>query len=75
MKASIIFDTNSFPLSVAMDLGTPNFAIEWHSIESSTTVHSIVVIGVVTRKPLPLSLLVTMYLYLWERGSGPNRSM
>ena len=50
MKASNIFDTNSLPLSV-----TPNFAIRCFSIASRG---SFVATGKVTRKSIPLSLVV-----------------
>ena len=74
VNASNICEQNSLPLSVTISLGTPNLAIKCSSMDSSTVTESLDAIGVVIRKPEPRSLMVSMYLFSREVGSGPTRS-
>ena len=75
VNASYMCEQNSLPLSIKISLGTPNEAIKCSPIDSSTVAESLDATGVVIRKPEPRSLIVSMYLFSREAGSGPTRSM
>ena len=75
VNASNISEQNSLTLVITISLGTPNLAIKCSSIDTKAVAESLDAIGVVIRKPEPRSLMVSMYLFSREVGSGPTRSM
>ena len=68
-------DTNWGPLSEVVKLGTPKRATQFWTYALATVRVSMSLIGIASGQRVKPSIMVSRYLWSWDSGSGPTRSI